>query len=160
MDNYFKTVYDQYHKKVFLFVNHYIEGKDDAEDVVQEVFVHLWKHIKKLRSAGSPEPIIFKTSKQEIANYYRRKKIKFDFLDEDMHTVDNAYDAQSDIQDKHRLDKINLLIDTLPDRRRTIFMENVVEEMSYAQIATRHNISKSAVAKQITKVLQFLRANF
>lgn len=159
MKGYFRTIYEQYHRKVFVFVSQYIQTQDDVEDVVQEVFVHLWKHVKKLRTATDIDPIIFKTSKQEIANYYRKKKIQFSFIKDEFAEESVVEDKPDRIEQQHVIDKMNLLLDVIPKRRKTIFLQNIVDEMSYAQIASKHNISKSAVAKQIAKALSFLKAN-
>lgn len=160
MKEYFKMIYDQYHGKVFLFVKHYVNAEPEAQDIVQEVFIHLWKHVKTLRATDDPQPIIFKTAKQEIANHFRKRRIHFSFLDHDAAALDIADDPgdQDDLQPK--ICKINSLIAVLPDRRRSIFLDSVLDEMSYSEIAYKHKISKSAVAKQIVKALRFIKSGF
>ena len=59
----------------------YIHGKDDIEDVVQDVFVHLWKYKNSLGT--NREAIVYKTAKQEIAKrrmgFFIVRKIKIIF---------------------------------------------------------------------------------
>ncbi|MFD2554525.1 RNA polymerase sigma factor [Sphingobacterium tabacisoli] len=159
MRSYFHAVYERYHRRVYVFISKYVDATDDVEDIVQEVFVHLWKHVKALHKHENPESIIFKASRQEVTNYYRRKKIDFTFLEEGYDIEDTA-PSQSEQEDKHnRLSGIQSLVDILPERRKTIFLQSVVDELSYSEIALKHKISKSAVAKQITKALDFLKTN-
>lgn len=159
MKVYFHTVYERYHRRVYVFVSKYVDREDDIEDIVQEVFVHLWKHVKALRKHDNPEAVVFKTSKQEVTNYYRKKKIDFTFLEEG-HDVQEEQSALAEQEDtRARLSKVKALVEVLPERRKAIFLESVIEERSYSEIALRYNISKSAVAKQITKALDFLKAN-
>ena len=159
MKAYFHTVYERYHRRVYVFVSKYVDRVDDIEDIVQEVFVHLWKHVRTLQKHENPEAVVFKASKQEVTNYYRRKKIDFTFLEE-RHDIEDAVSAVAEQEDRNmRLSKVEALVDVLPERRKTIFLESVIEERSYSEIALRHNISKSAVAKQIGKALDFLKAN-
>lgn len=159
MRSYFYTVYKRYHRRVYGFVSKYVDDIQDVEDIVQEVFVHLWKHVKALRKHENPESIIFKASRQEVTNYYRRKKTDFTFLEEGYDIEDTA-PSQSEQEDKHnRLSSIQSLVEILPERRKTIFLQSVVDELSYSEIALKHKISKSAVAKQIAKALDFLKTN-
>lgn len=159
MKSYFHTIYERYHRRVYVFVSKYVDATDDVEDIVQEVFVHLWKHVKTLHRHENPESIIFKTSKQEVTNYYRRKKIDLTFLEEG-YDIEDTTCFPSEQEDKHkRLSNIESLINILPERRKTIFLQSVVDELSYSEIALKHKISKSAVAKQIAKALDFLKTN-
>ncbi|OOG18161.1 hypothetical protein BWD42_12905 [Sphingobacterium sp. CZ-UAM] len=156
---YFKDLFNRYHKKVFLFVQYYIESQDDAADVVQEVFIHLWRYVHKLYGVSNPEAIIFKTSKQEIANFYRKQKVQFTSLDSayELTEIEERFD-ESAYQIK--VDKLNLLLSALPERRKIMVLDSVVDELSYSEIAHKFKISKTAVAKQINKAMAFLRANF
>ena len=40
----FDTIFNKYNKKVYYFTYSYLKNKEEAEDVVQEVFLNLWKH--------------------------------------------------------------------------------------------------------------------
>ncbi len=66
-DSCFQEIYELYHFKVFCFVKKYTEQTADAEDVTQNVFIHLWKYRKKLDKAIELESVLFKSSKQEIS---------------------------------------------------------------------------------------------
>ncbi len=159
MRTYFHTIYERYHRRVYVFVSKYVDATDEVEDIVQEIFVHLWKHVKALHRHEHPESIIFKASRQEVTNYYRRKKIDFTFLEEG-YDIEDTTPFPSDQEDKNkRLSNIQSLIKVLPERRKTIFLQSVVDELSYSEIALKHKISKSAVAKQIAKALDFLKTN-
>jgi RNA polymerase sigma-70 factor (ECF subfamily) len=40
----FDDIFKKYHKKVYYFANSYLKNKEEAEDVVQEVFMNIWRH--------------------------------------------------------------------------------------------------------------------
>ena len=92
MHSQFKILYAEYKHQIFFFVKKYIHGQDDIEDVVQDIFVHLWKHRDQLDK--NKEVIIFKTAKQEVANFYRRNKLSFSDFKEETHLsiVKDEYD--------------------------------------------------------------------
>lgn len=159
MDN-FKQIYSQYKDQVYFFVKKHTSSEEDAEDIVQEIFVHLWKYKEQLKNAENPEAIIFKTSKQEIGNFYRKNNLTLVSSDADMVVLNKSEDEVveeqfSDVQ----INKVLSVLDKLPPRSKDFLIKNKLENLSYAKIASQNNISKSAVEKQINKALHFLKAN-
>lgn len=150
----FKTIYDEYKARVYYFVKRYIQRNEEAEDVVQEIFIHVWKHFDKIKTAPNPEAILFRTSKQEVANYYRRNKLRFSELTEDVE------DETDPGVGEERLEQLEALVDQLPGRRKEILLKNKTGQQSYAQIASENQISKTAVEKQINKAIRFIKNNF
>ena len=157
MDHLFEKIYTEYKHQVFFFVKKYIQGQEDIEDVVQEIFVHLWKHRAALSS--NRDAIIFKTAKQEIAQFYRKKKIAFSDFEEHFVT-DIAIDpSEKEEELAKNTQKIEMLLHQLPERSKGFFLKHTIEGLSYSKIAEEHNISKNAVAKHVNKVLGFLKTN-
>ncbi|MCT3942485.1 sigma-70 family RNA polymerase sigma factor [Elizabethkingia anophelis] len=156
---YFKKIYLEYNNQVYFFVKKYISNIEDAGDVVQEIFVHLWKHSSSLQNSQNIESIIFKTAKQEVSNFYRKNKMLFTFSDESL-IKDEADSEKIDEELKEeQIKKIQNLLEKLPEKSRTFFNKNKIEKISYSQIAKENNISKSAVEKQVNKAIQFIKAN-
>lgn len=158
--NDFKKIYSKYKNQVYFFVKRYVSSNEDVEDLVQEIFIHLWKHHVQLVSSNNKEQIIFKTAKQEIANFYRRNKLIYSSIEElselktqepDGHDVDSFY--------LENISKIENLIEKLPIKTKEFFLKNKIENISYAKLAKEHNISKTAVEKHVNKALKFIKAN-
>ncbi|UOE37530.1 RNA polymerase sigma factor [Chryseobacterium oryzae] len=155
----FKKIYLDYKHQVYFFVKKYISTMEDAEDVVQEIFVHLWKHSSSLKNPQTLEAIIFKTAQQEVSNYYRKNKILFSYTDESL-IKDEADPEKGDHEFKdEQLKKIEILMEELPERSKTFSYKNKLEKISYSQIAKENNISKTAVEKQVNKVIRYIKAN-
>jgi len=157
--DYFKEIYLEYKHQVYFFVRKFISNIEDVEDVVQEVFVHLWKHSSSLKNRQTLESIIFKTAQQEVANFYRKNKMLFTFSDESL-IKDEADTEKTDHEFKEeQLRKIHHLLESLPERSKSFFYLNKLEKISYSQIAKENNISKTAVEKQVNKVIRYIKAN-
>lgn len=156
MESLFDKLYSDYKNQVFFFVKKYVHGKDDVEDVVQDIFVHLWKHRHALDK--NKEAIVFKTAKQEIANFYRKNKLSFsDFKEEShLHIVKDEYDEE---EFKSNTEKVEKLLQLIPEKSKTFFLNHKIDGLSYSQIAKENNISKNAVAKHVNKVLNLLKTN-
>ncbi|MFV0231467.1 MAG: sigma-70 family RNA polymerase sigma factor [Empedobacter falsenii] len=152
--NQFKKIYDDYKHKVYYFVKKYISNEQDIEDIVQDIFIHVWKHQSNLTTENF-EAIIFKTSKQEIANFYRRNKLQFSFIENDIIDDDNIVEEI----DPQKFTKASRLLEQLPDKTRDFFIKNRIEQISYSKIAKENNLSKTAVEKHVKKAIFYLKAN-
>ncbi|WP_353955798.1 sigma-70 family RNA polymerase sigma factor [uncultured Chryseobacterium sp.] len=142
-----------------LFCQKFISNTEDVEDVVQEIFVHLWKHSSSLKNPQTLEAVIFKTAQQEVSNFYRKNKMIFSFSDETL-LPDEADSEKNDSEFREeQLRKIQNLLEKLPERSKTFFYKNKLEKISYSQIAEENNISKTAVEKQVNKVIRYIRTN-
>nr|WP_262920917.1 sigma-70 family RNA polymerase sigma factor [Elizabethkingia meningoseptica] len=153
----FRKIYTEYKHQVFYFVKKYIHGKDDIEDVVQDIFVHLWKHKHSLTNENL-RAVIFKTAKQEISNFYRKNKLSFSALEENTQPEASKEEADEEIFIS-RSKKLDSLLETIPGKSKAFFLKHKMDGLSYSQIAREHNISKNAVAKHVNKVLLFLKTN-
>ncbi|KFF02668.1 RNA polymerase sigma factor [Flavobacterium reichenbachii] len=157
-DSCFKEIYDLYHYKVFCFVKKYTSQLADSEDVTQNVFIHLWKYRAKLDPNVDLEAVLFKTSKQEISKWYKKQNRIFSVENDQLiKELDTASELEEDISLK--LEKIEYLLNQIPEKRRKIFNLHKFEDRSYKEIAEEMNMSPSAVANQISKTLQFLKKN-
>lgn len=157
-DSCFKEIYDIYHFKVFSFVKKYTAQLADAEDVTQNVFIHLWKYRNKLNVEIELESILFKSCRQEISKWYKKQNEIFSVEEAQLiKELDSADDPAETIDS--RLEKIELLLEQMPERRRKIFTLYKFEDWSYKEIATEMNMSPSAVANQVSKTLQYLKKN-
>jgi len=156
----FKEIYSTYKHRVYFFVAKYVSDENDIEDLVQDIFIHVWKHRSKADSASQTEAIIFKSAKQEISHFYRKRKIIFVPLEnsKETNTEENS-DIEKKMTQEDQLQKIENLLEQVPERSRDFFIKNKIQNLSLFTIAQENDISKTAVEKHVNKVLKFLRAN-
>lgn len=156
--NQFKKIYSEYKHKVYFFVRKYIQRDEDVEDIVQDIFVHVWKHLDKANNPSAIEAIIFKTSKQEVANFYRKNKLVL--ISSDQNIIPETEDEISDkFHTEEQISKIETLLDNLPQKTKELFIQHTVENLSYSHLARENKISKAAIGKHISKAISFLKIN-
>jgi RNA polymerase sigma-70 factor (ECF subfamily) len=144
---------------VYFFVRKYISGPEDIEDVVQEIFIHLWKHDRQLQNAEHPESVIFRTAKQEIANFYRKNKMVFASDPEIIAGLEATGEESDTLWKEENLTRIERLLDEMPSQNKEFLLRNKVENISYLKIAEENDMSKTAVEKRVNKALAYLRNN-
>lgn len=158
-DSCFKEIYEKYHFKVYVFVNSYAKQPADAEDIVQNVFIHLWKFRHTTNPETPLDAVLFKSSRQEIFNWYKAQDVFPSLPDGQLREDPDIIPEEFDEEIALKLGHINTLLNQIPERRRRIFTLHKFEQRSYKEIAEEMNMTQSAVAKQISKTLQFLKEN-
>lgn len=152
----FKEIYEKYHVKVYFFTNRYTKQQADTEDIVQNVFIHLWQYRNNIAADSIMDALLFRASKQEISKWYK-KQGKFPLLPADglREDIDVEYESDEDIA--LQLEKLIVLLGQIPEKRKKIFTLHKFEQRSYKEIADEMSMTPTAVAKQISKTLQYLR---
>ena len=155
----FQNVFKKYHTKTYSFTQKYVKDSSDIEDIVQNIFLHLWNNFSKVhkKSNSEIEGVVFKTAKQEISNFYRKKKIDTTAIDENDFADSGDFDKSTQYDFSLKIEKITQLLKNIPERRLNFFYLNKLNDQSYSKIAKEHNISKSAVEKQISKTVAYLK---
>ncbi|MDR6547388.1 RNA polymerase sigma-70 factor (ECF subfamily) [Chryseobacterium rhizosphaerae] len=154
----FKKIYSEYKHKVYFFVRKYVQRDEDVEDIMQDIFVHVWKHMHKTTDSSAIEAIIFKTSKQEVANFYRKNKMVL--ISSDQNEIPDTEDEiLEEAFMEEQISKIEALLDKLPEKTKELFIQHKIEKLSYSHLAKENKISKVAIGKHINKAISFLKIN-
>ncbi len=142
------------------FAKNILKDKDQAEDMVQEVFLKIWDKRHELKVSSSLKAYLFMAVKNHCLNTLKLNERK-NWLDEDMEndTLLSNNEVESKLNAKHLNEKIQQAIDLLPEKCKLTFQLSRHEEMSYKEIAELMNVSVKTVENQMGKALAFLRKN-
>lgn len=162
-DTPFKVLIDKYTNSIYNFSARFV-GRDYASDITQDVFVKVWKNIKKFdKSKSSFKTWVFTITRNTITDYLRKKKtINFSSLDdEDGSFEDNIEDEAnlpSEIVLKLEDEKIlNNLIDQLPNNYKEVLILYYQEDMTFAEIGELLNKPLNTVKSHHRRALIALR---
>lgn len=149
----FLEIYRAFYGKVFTFVLSLVKSKANAQDITQNIFMKLWKNRKKLEHIKSMDDYLFILSKNACMDYFRKasrkKEISTDVFDEFLlsrivSSPEKRIDAISDIEE------LRHVIDSLPSKRRDIFIMSRFDGLSNDEIASILGVSKKTVENQIS----------
>lgn len=136
-----------------------IHDHNQAEDILQNVFMKLWMNRLSLDENTSIVAYLFVLTRNEILNYFRY--IRSHPLANDSDTTVPAMAEETVDNEFHYNDLYALLlkiIDTkLPERRREIFKMNRFEHLAPAEIARNLGLSTRTVEKHIELALRTIR---
>lgn len=149
----FLEIYRAFYGKVFTFVLSLVRSKANAQDITQNIFMKLWKNRKKLEHIKSMDDYLFILSKNACMDYFRKasrkKEIATDVFDEFLlsrivSSPVKRIDALSDIEE------LRHVIESLPSKRRDIFIMSRFDGLSNDEIASILGVSKKTVENQIS----------
>lgn len=152
----FDEVYATYWKKLFAIAYKMLNDKQEAEDVVHDVFVSLWVNwgkveIKSLENYlhAAVKNLVFTKLKKKAHELAYKKSLN----DQEL----TPPPIVASIHNKQVLEKVQNEIENLPEKCRQIFKCSRNEGMPVKQIAKQLNISPKTVENQLNKALKQLR---
>jgi len=156
----FSYIFMKYHQQVYLFCCKSL-SKEDAEEIVQNVFLVVWENRRQIDLQLSFSSYLFSIAKHQVYNAIRSKVAYKAFLEKYAEQVETVEIMQEydDSTDKMKA-KMNKIINQFPDRQREIFKMSRVYHMTYKEIAEKLEISENTVDTTIRRSLDALRSAF
>ncbi len=142
----YSLLYHRYSKIVFNSIYRILNDREDAEDILQEVFVKAFSEIKSLKNIESFGGWIKRIAINQSLNFLRKKKIYFTQIDDDK-TLDFSDDDELEqkLEMESRVKELQNIIAEFPPQTRTIVNLFLFEEMPQEEIAKLLNIPHGTV---------------
>jgi RNA polymerase sigma-70 factor (ECF subfamily) len=154
----YTEIFERYCK---ILVNHaykMLGNRDEANDVVQEVFLSIWNKRQELIVTGSLSSYLYKATKNKILNHIAHEKVVSNYADSISNFIENDYVlADSNLREEELEAIIAKEIALLPEKMREVFLLRKVEELSYDEIALQLNITDRTAKQQVYNSLKILR---
>jgi RNA polymerase sigma factor (sigma-70 family) len=149
-----RELYERFKSRLMGTCRRYASSREEAQDILQEVFIKIFSKIEQLDSVERLESWMIRIAINTSVNYYRSaKKNIFDNVDA-IHADSGDYESMlSKISDEFLLQLIN----ALPDGCRIVFNLFVVEGYSHAEIAGLLSISESTSRSQLVYAKKILK---
>lgn len=156
----FYQLYERYGKRLYGFVLRFIKQEEDAEEIVQEVFIKIWESRKKIDVYASFESFIFTVAYNASISLLRKRISEKKYLEHLKNLQsENTPDVIGEIHFNELNEKIKALLNELTPRQREIFRMSREEGLTHGEIAKKLNISVFTVKKHISNTLSFLKAH-
>jgi len=136
-----ETLYDRYARPVYSLVLRIAQQPGSAEEIVQDVFLQLWKSADRFQiSRGPLEPWLFTLARNRALDFLRLKREKQrrreDSVDDSLPIADvTRPDPEGDIDLARRAEKVRGLLASLPAAQRRAIELAFFEGMSHSEIA-------------------------
>ncbi|WP_316788352.1 RNA polymerase sigma-70 factor [Pedobacter frigoris] len=157
----FREIYNRYNSLLLIYAYRKLEDKEEAKDVVQEVFAGLWTNHTELQIKTTLSGYLYRIVLNKILNIFRHKDFGKQYVDAIQHLVDSDTSATDYlIREKEMTAMIEKEIAGLPAKMREVFELRRKEYLSNKEIAERLRLSEHTVATQMKKALKVIRLRF
>jgi RNA polymerase sigma-70 factor (ECF subfamily) len=154
----FDELYRKYSKRLYKFTYSILKTKEEVENITQDVFLNLWLNREKVEKNSSVKYYIFTIAYNSAISIIRKKIKDLSFI-EYVKTLQDVFQEPPDLQIEYKeLDeKLNEIINGLPDQQKKVYLLNRVDGLKYSEIADRLNISINTVENHISRALKKIR---
>ena len=156
----FDSIYNKYCKRLFGFVLRYIKQEEDAEEIVQEVFIKVWEARTKIDIYTSFESFLFTIAYNSTISLLRKRVNETKYFEhlKSLQQVISSDDIIDEISYKELNEKIELSLNQLTARQKQIFQLSRDEGLTHSEIAEKLNISPNTVKNHMVAALAFLKS--
>ena len=162
----FKSLVDNYQEKVRNTCFRFVNNRDDADDIAQEVFIQVYDSLSHFRNESQLSTWIYRIAVNKSLDFIRKKKRKKRFaqLTSLFNNEDEGEEIylptegnpQKDLEDKERKQILDWAINQLPDNQKIAITLSKYEGFSNKEIAEIMSLSLSAIEALIHRAKQNL----
>ncbi|SHF20816.1 RNA polymerase sigma-70 factor, ECF subfamily [Mariniphaga anaerophila] len=154
----FNKLFFLYGSRIYHFTFGYLKSKEESEEVVQEVFLRIWKNRKSLNSDLSFQAYLFKIAYHIILVHFERasrhRAYKDKLIEE---SIKFSADNEERLNYQLLLEKVERLIEELPPRQKDVLVKRRKEGLSLKEIAVLLDIAPKTVENHLTEALKTIR---
>ena len=158
----FAALFDRYVGPLSAFVMAYVPSREEAADVVHDVFLRIWQGREGLEVHDSLRAYLYRAARNQALNRVRRQTIERRWregagrVEADMAQA-TMPGVEERLQHEELLAELDRATAELPERCRMVFLLRWRDGLRYAEIADVMGISVKTVENQITRALRTVR---
>ena len=156
-DDAFAEIYQRHRQRLYVHAYNMLADKDEAKDIVQEIFTSFWLKGRNLELKISLRTYFHSAVKNRILNMIEHNRIRNNYLNSLTDILFSHNNTEFKLEEDERIKLIDQEILYLPPKMRTIFELRRTEEFSYKEIGEQLGISDKTVKKQINNAIKLLK---
>lgn len=156
----FAEIYERYWSRLLIYTMRVIRRQPDAEDIVQELFVSIWRRRQEIDIGNALSTYLYNSVRYLAIRHIEKNSTYSNYLQRLAVRIAGEETAgiEAEIFGRELEGQIDQLIQELPEKMREVFILSRRHHLSYKEIADRLHISEETVRKQVYKSLQILRS--
>ncbi|WP_400261347.1 RNA polymerase sigma-70 factor [Sphingobacterium sp. SG20118] len=156
----FTELYDRYWKKLFTAAANKVYNLEEAEDIVQQIFISIWNRREELEIHTSLSSYLSVAVKYRVLKYLNAS-FKYQHISDIV--ADSVLSELSDDSTQQWLafqevnQRLQLLVEGLPERCRLVYEMSRIEGRSHKEIAATLDLSEKTIEWYITRALKTIK---
>ena len=132
----FNEIVKDYSERVYWHVRRFVNNHEDADDLVQEIFLKIWTALPSFRGEAQLFTWVYRIATNETLNWLRREKVRaalrFASIDTEMERrIDEDPFFDGDAAER----ALSKAVARLPEKQRQVFILRYYDEMPYEQMS-------------------------
>ena len=153
----FNRIFYAYSSKLYHFAYGYLKSKEDAEEMVQEIFSKIWDKRTDIKEEYEFRSYLFSIAFNYIKKYFRSKALINKYTEFAAINDLESEQIQEDVNYASLKSRVDQLVGQMPEKRKVVFFKSRIEGKNSKEIAVEMNISPSTVENHLNQALRFLR---
>lgn len=156
----FEQVFRKYYAGLCSYGRSMLRDADEAEEIVQNVFVGIWEKRESIEITQSLKSYLYRAVHNHCLNRIKHQKVRDEHQQYALYYQETSHELVSQTLEKNELEQqLSKAIEKLPEQCRIIFKMSRFEELKYQEIADKMGLSIKTIENQIGKALKVLRSD-
>lgn len=153
------TAFDElmirYERQIYRVCYRFVNNRDDAMDLAQEVFIKAFEHLSSFRRESSMKTWLYRIAMNHCINHVKKNAREFVEISETIGSTSSS--VQSELEDREQREHFRVLVKRLPPKQKAILEMRINEQLSYEEIAVMSGRSISTIKASVFFALEKLR---
>ena len=159
----FNELVERYRDKAIRLVTSTLGSRDDVEDIVQEVFIKVYRSLDRFRGDASFSTYLYTITVNRCRDELRKSKIRkffsFDdwFAGSDTELYGMSQENGQRLEQNERIVAVRAAMNRLPDQTRMLLHLREIEELSYKELADVFSVEIGTIKSRLARARDRLR---
>lgn len=154
----FKLLVMPYSSRLYRMAYRLMNNREEAEDIVQEVYLKLWKMRNELQNYKSLEALSIRITRNLCMDHLRRRRVSLDAIALEKAKGKNHSETPAEnLEKKEQAEIIHALVAALPEPQRSLVHLRHLEGKEYEEIADMVNMNVNAIRVSISRARKQMR---
>lgn len=157
----FQLLVTNYQQRLYWHIRKIVLSHDDADDLMQNVFIKVWKNIDTFREDSSLFTWLFRIATNESLSFLQQKKRRNIFsIDGVSDYLVEAFESDANFEGDDLQKRLQLAVLQLPEKQRLVFNMKYYDEMKYEEMAEILKTSVGALKASYHHAVKKIEAHF
>ncbi len=156
----FAVLVKQYSEKLYWKVRRIVLSHEDANDVLQNVFIKVWSNLQNFQGKSSLSTWLYRIAVNESLDFLRKQKLADKVSTDEDDSVASRLMSDEYFDGDEVQTRLQEAVARLPEVQRTVFSLKYFEEMKYSEISQILNTSEGALKASyhlaVKKITEYL----
>src|SRR3954470_7480272 len=151
----FDEIMIRYERQIYRVCYRFVENRDDAMDLAQDVFIKAFEHLSTFRRESSLKTWLYRIAMNHCINHVKKHSQEFVEVTEFTGSINPS--IQAHLEDEEQRAHFRSLVKHLPPKQKAILEMRINEQLSYEEIARMSGRSVSTIKASVFFALEKLR---